>query len=169
LTVKIEIIPVEERHLETLRIERNKDDVRMNFSNCRLLSQAEQKDWYVKVSSDKTRKYFAVENGGKFAGSIWFDEWDFVNRSCRVGLFIIAKYRNKGIGYKALREFLSHLSNSLGIHRVWLLVMVENTPAISLYRRLGFKEEGTQKDAIYRNQTWHNYLMMAHIEGGEKK
>jgi diamine N-acetyltransferase len=157
-------IPLEEGHLEVLRIERNKEDVRMNFSNARLLSQADQKEWYTKISLDKTKKYFVIGKDNEFAGSVWFEELDFINRSCRVGIFLVDKYRKQGIATFILGEFIRHLSDTLGVHRIWLLVLEENISAIKLYEKLGFKREGIQTDAIYRNKKWHNYIMMGRIE-----
>ena len=51
--------------------------------------------------------------------------------------------RGKGLAEEASRLLLRFAFGTLGLHRVFLQVNVTNQSAISLYRRLGFVEEGT--------------------------
>lgn len=59
-----------------------------------------------------------------------------------VALTVLAAYRRKGLG-EALMRVLLHAARdeAHGIREVWLSVRPENTPAIGLYRKLGFRPE----------------------------
>ena len=46
-------------------------------------------------------------------------------------------------------------------NRVWLLVAEYNAVAINLYKNLGFRLEGTQREAIYRFGQFWNYETMS--------
>jgi RimJ/RimL family protein N-acetyltransferase len=51
--------------------------------------------------------------------------------------------------------------NQYNINRLWLFVLDYNKIAISLYKKLGFIEEGKQRKAIFRNGNYHDYIMMS--------
>ncbi|MRX73932.1 GNAT family N-acetyltransferase [Bacillus lacus] len=59
-----------------------------------------------------------------------------------VGMMIEKSYRNKGIGRKLLSELLRWAEENPFIEKVTLGVFSTNINAISLYKKLGFKEEG---------------------------
>ena len=50
---------------------------------------------------------------------------------------------------------------TLGLHRVFLQVNVTNQPAISLYRRLGFVEEGTLRAAAFLDGRFVDRLLLS--------
>ena len=156
----VKIIPLESKHLEELRKWRNDKNIWKYFTNSRFINEIEQEDWFKTQARDKAKEYFVVLEKDKFVGSVWFDEWDKINGGCRVGVFIIPPAQRKGFAYKVLKQFINYLFDNLRLHRVWLLVMKDNKPAIKLYEKLGFKKEGVQKDAIFRNGKYINYLMM---------
>ena len=49
----------------------------------------------------------------------------------------------------------------LNLHRLSLRVFSFNDRAIKLYKSLGFQHEGTCKEAIFRNGTWHDIELFA--------
>ncbi|WP_153064432.1 GNAT family N-acetyltransferase, partial [Bacillus thuringiensis] len=49
----------------------------------------------------------------------------------------------------------------LNLHRLSLRVFSFNERAIKLYKSLGFQHEGTCKEAIFRNGTWHDIELFA--------
>ena len=56
-------------------------------------------------------------------------------------------YRGNGIGTKIAEKALTVVFEDLGMHRVELVVFDFNSPAIRLYTKLGFVEEGRLRDA----------------------
>jgi ribosomal protein S18 acetylase RimI-like enzyme len=58
-----------------------------------------------------------------------------------VGLMVAARQRRRGIG-SALMEEAFKWARASGITKVELEVFPHNEPAIALYRKLGFEEEG---------------------------
>lgn len=158
---KFEIKPLERQHIHLLRKARNDWNVRQHFGNAKMINEIAQEAWFEAMSKDWTKQCFVIEKEGEFVGSVWFDEWDITNRSCRAGIFVIPKFQRRGIGTKAFGQFIEYLTNELNTHRIWLLVLTNNSKAVSLYKKLGFKEEGTQREAVYRNGKYSNYLMMS--------
>ncbi len=60
-------------------------------------------------------------------------------------------YRGRGYGADALRLVLRYAFDELNLHRVGLDVIATNTQAIRAYERVGFKQEGIQREAVLRD------------------
>jgi len=160
----LSIIILEEKHIQNLRKARNMRAIWHYLSNSFLINEIQQIEWFKKQSLDNTKQYFVILVKDEFAGCIWYEEWDKINRQCRIGLFIHPKFQRKNIGYKISKLFLNYLFNDLNLHRIWLLCLESNKKAIKLWEKLGFKEEGIQKEAIWRDGKYHNYIMMGLLE-----
>ena len=87
---------------------------------------------------------------------------DTANRSARFGIGILDPDRlGQGLGTAATRLALGWGFDHLGLHRVSLTVLAENTRAIAAYTRCGFVVEGLFRDTLYRDGIWHDDLSMA--------
>ncbi len=69
--------------------------------------------------------------------------------------------RSKGIGFLASKQMLFHGFNNLNLNRIELNVLENNSMAISLYKKLGFKVEGLKRNAIYKNGEFVNLIVMS--------
>ncbi|WP_409978404.1 GNAT family N-acetyltransferase [Anoxybacteroides rupiense] len=58
-----------------------------------------------------------------------------------------ASYRGKGIGTMLFTE-LERWARTKGIHRLELTVVTDNVPAISLYKKMGFVQEGIKRHSL---------------------
>ena len=75
---------------------------------------------------------------------------------------IVAAYRRRGIGSRMLATTLE-LAWAHGIRRAELNVRVDHAPAIALYRRFGFVEEGTCRNYINIDGVDYDALLMARL------
>lgn len=166
----IHIKPLEERHLEYFRDLRNDPQTSYYLTSVIPINPVKQLQWFKGVSSDDSRMFFSIEsNKGEFLGLVRSDEWDKVNRSIRIGIDIVPAQRRKGLATQAYRLILDFLFRQLNIHRVWLLVASYNEAAAALYKKLGFKQEGVQRDAIFRDNKYHDYVMMSILSSEYEK
>ena len=84
-----------------------------------------------------------------------------VNRSAEFSIFIGDKaFWSAGYGASATRQMLAHGFNDLNLHRIYLTLLQENVRALRLYERMGFRDEGCQRDAVFKNGCYHNILGM---------
>jgi len=151
--------------LEPLRQMRNDPTTRRWLTYNREISPEEQEDWFFRILKDPDKLYMKVEDReGNLVGLIRSDEWDRDNRSVRIGLDIVPEHRGKGYGTEAFKTFTNYCFEEEKMHRVWLLVAEENNVAIKLYKTIGFKEEGRQKDALCRDGRWYDYISMSILE-----
>ena len=85
-----------------------------------------------------------------------------LRHSAVLGMGIVAVYRRRGIGSRMLATTLE-LAWAHGIRRAELNVRVDNAPAIALYRRFGFVEEGTCRNYIHVDGADYDALLMARL------
>ena len=105
------------------------------------------------LENDKTKYIIAKEKNEVvgFAGiSVIFDDATLNN------IVVKKSYRGKGIGGEML-ETLIDLCSDMNLKTFTLEVNVENTPAIKLYEKFGFKNLGIRKK--YYNNTTDAYIM----------
>lgn len=69
--------------------------------------------------------------------------------------------RERGLGTEAIRVLLRYAFGELGLNRVGLSVFEFNEPAISAYEKLGFKGEGRLRQAIRRDDSFHDAILMS--------
>ncbi|MBP9691068.1 GNAT family N-acetyltransferase, partial [Candidatus Woesebacteria bacterium] len=123
-----------------------------------------QQEWFKNLGLSRTKMYFTIFKSDKVPiGIVRCDEWDQINNSIRIGIDIEKSHRTQGYAEEAYRALIPYLFFKLNIHRIWLLVLEYNAPAIGLYKKLGFTEEGVQKAAVLRDARYHNYIMMSLI------
>ena len=156
---------IEERDLEQLRRLRNDPSTWINLTHVDLIDAESQKRWFQSLTSQKDRKYYAVEDGNEgFLGMIRTDEIDRNNRSIRVGCDIVPEQRGKGFGSKAFGAIVTYCFDFLNMHRVWLAVLETNSVAQRLYEKHGFKKEGAYRQALFRDGRYYDYIIMSLLE-----
>lgn len=77
-----------------------------------------------------------------------------------MGMGIINGFRGIGIGTKLLSAVLDH-AKQIGLEKIELHVYTANTPAIALYKKFGFVEEGLIKKYRKLDGEYFDALMMA--------
>ncbi|MBR3281154.1 MAG: ribosomal protein S18-alanine N-acetyltransferase [Clostridia bacterium] len=86
----------------------------------------------------------------------------FIMDECHIGnLAVLPSYRNQGVATKLLDDLLKECDEH-GTNYLLLEVRVSNTPAINLYKKLGFEESVVRKH-YYKNPdgTYEDALIMS--------
>ena len=85
-----------------------------------------------------------------------------VAHQCILSIVVTQDMRNKGVG-SALLNNLMHLAKSFFGLEVLYLEVYEGNPAISLYRRFGFKECGYQKHFLKDEGEYLGKIVMERV------
>jgi [ribosomal protein S5]-alanine N-acetyltransferase len=94
-------------------------------------------------------------------GNIKLDNFDWVSRTCELGLLIGNKnYWGKGIGSEVCKLTLQYAFTDLNIRKVSLAVYANNPAAIRLYEKLGFVQEGNLRQHIFEGGNYFDKLYM---------
>ncbi|MBP9477374.1 MAG: GNAT family N-acetyltransferase [Sebaldella sp.] len=94
-------------------------------------------------------------------GSIGLNESDLLHRNTELGIMIGSKnHWRQGYGEESINLLLDFTFNLLNFKNVYLKVMEYNTPAIALYKKIGFKDAGRLRKAHEINGKRYDVLLM---------
>jgi putative acetyltransferase len=85
------------------------------------------------------------------------------NHAAHLGMGVHDDYAGRGIGTALLRALLDTADNWINLKRLELTVFVDNAPAVALYERHGFENEGTLRAYAFRNGAFVDAYAMARI------
>ncbi|MFX0108107.1 MAG: GNAT family N-acetyltransferase, partial [Candidatus Hodarchaeota archaeon] len=75
-------------------------------------------------------------------------------------IYIHQDFHGVGLGTTMTKDLLL-MAEKKGLHRIGLWVVEDNTAAVGLYKKFGFKVEGVQQDAYFGvDEKYHNLLVM---------
>lgn len=84
-------------------------------------------------------------------------------RMAEIGMTLSPARQRQGYAHEAMRGILTHLFDTLQVHRVVETVDAENTASIALLRSLGFRQEGHFIENIFFKGKWgseYQYAML---------
>mgnify|MGYP002732763951 CR=1 FL=1 len=91
---------------------------------------------------------------------------DWQNRAGEIGMVMgKSDMRSRGIGTEALMLLQDYVFGTLGLHRVEIEVHADNARARRCYEKAGFREEGRQKDKVYKQGHWVDMIKLAMLRG----
>tara|TARA_B110000261_G_C12999211_1_gene323494 strand:+ start:139 stop:657 length:519 start_codon:yes stop_codon:yes gene_type:complete len=153
---------IEAKDLIWLKDLRNDRTIWENLEHVLPLNMSIQKTWLDDLSIDKSREYYIFTNDkNEDIGLVRITDIDYVNKKACIGLDISINYRGKKLSKIAYRLIFDYLFGYLNLNRLYLYVISENEIALNLYRKIGFIEEGRQREAIIRNNKKIDYIMFS--------
>ncbi|KAL4731105.1 hypothetical protein ACLX1H_000065 [Fusarium chlamydosporum] len=86
------------------------------------------------------------------------------HRRTSLGITLGEPYHGKGYGGEAINWALDWAFRYGGYHRVGLSTVGFNTRAQHLYKKLGFKEEGRERESFYLDRKWYDFINYSMLE-----
>lgn len=107
---------------------------------------------------------------GELAGVIGFHKVDWLNHSTGIGYWLSSDRQGRGIMTASCGCLLDYAFRNLGMNRVEIRCATGNTRSRAIPERLGFKEEGTVRQAewLYDHYVDHVVYSMLRDEWCEK-
>lgn len=120
---------------------------------------------FIKSLSDDDRAFVAVEENGEIAGmAVMIKNRSYIRRHCAMLAVMVAPdYQEKGIGTALTKKLTDEADKKLNLHRIELLVLTDNLPAINLYKKFGFTIEATRKKAAVKEGRFVDEYFMGRI------
>ncbi len=162
---RLRLRAIEPEDLPLLVCWRNDPAVYAHFYEHEPLSLAAQRRWFEAFQQRADEKYWLAEalDDPRPVGTIALVKLDWRNRRAELGRVLIAAGELRGAGYgRELCELaLRYAFHHLNLHRITLDVFADNEPAVALYRRLGFVEEGRLRQHVFADGGYRDVLMFA--------
>lgn len=103
--------------------------------------------------------HLSIWKKDKLVGAVGLHEIDFQNHSAYMGYWLDQAEEKQGIMTKSVQTLIAFCFNVLKLHRVQMLCAITNYRSQKIPERLGFRKEGTLKEAIYHyNEYFDAYL-----------
>jgi RimJ/RimL family protein N-acetyltransferase len=122
------------------------------FLNSDLLSIETHRSWFEQYIVRDDDFVFVIERLSEEIqpfGQISLYRIDWGKRTAEFGRLVIdERFRKKGIARRATEIILEYARNVLGIKKIFLEVLQNNFPAVSLYQNCGFVQTGIQENRI---------------------
>lgn len=127
----------------------------------RNLNEAEQRDMIRYALRSANSNIFLAEHEGQIIGYLEAIGGKVArNRhSVYIVVGVLQEYANRGIG-RRLFQTMIHWAQDRHLHRLELNVQGNNERALHLYRSLGFRIEGIQKNALVVEQRYIDLIQM---------
>ena len=111
-----------------------------------------------------TNVYFVIEviegDTIKAIGNTGLHGIDPKDHSATFGIVIGEKdYWSSGYGTEATQLVLDYGFQQLNLHRISSSAFAFNERSIRLHKKVGFKEEGRQREAIFKSGSFHDHVM----------
>jgi len=99
---------------------------------------------------DKTGIYLVAEYDDQIVGHAFLEPYSLqsLKHVADLNIAVHLGWQGQGIGKKLLKHIVLWAKNSGCIEKIQLNVRASNTVAISLYKKMGFEEEGRLKNRV---------------------
>jgi ribosomal protein S18 acetylase RimI-like enzyme len=86
------------------------------------------------------------------------------HRNVMMGISFADGYRGQGYGGESINWALDWAFMHAGFHRMCISAFSFNHNAVKLYRKLGFVDEGRQREAVLHLRAWHDIVSLSMLE-----
>jgi RimJ/RimL family protein N-acetyltransferase len=127
------------------------------------LSVEEERAFLQQIVQSPTSFYVIAEIAGEIAGTLVFNagKRPRLQHAGEFGISVLRKYWNLGVGSRMLADLLAWARQTGTIRKINLRVRVDNLPAIHLYDKHGFVQEGR----VSREFFLHGEFIDAYVMG----
>ena len=126
------------------------------------LSVEEERAFLRQTTESPTSFYVIAEIAGEIAGTLSFNagKRPRLQHAGELGMTVLRRYWNLGIGSRMLAYLIDWARETGTIRKINLRVRVDNLPAIHLYEKYGFVQEGQLTREFYLHGQFVDVYMM---------
>lgn len=127
-------------------------------------TKKEIEKWYSELLNNKKDIALGIflKSSDELIGYAGICDISTTNKSGEYYIFIgDKKCWGKGIGTEVTKQILKIGFSNYQLNRIMLTVSVPNTGGIKAYEKSGFKMEGRLREAAYRDNKFHDKLVMS--------
>lgn len=130
------------------------------------VTMAEQISWYQNLKNDLNIRYIIsdIDNTESAFGTGIISKIDNKNRSCSIDIKIAKEYQGKGYGKETIAILCDYIFNELNLNRIYVNILEYNKGSQKIFESNGFKKEGEQRQAIYKNGKYNDLFIYGLIK-----
>lgn len=144
---------------------RNDEDIQNMVGGPKyFVSLEKEKEWVRSAIFDKERLVLGIclKDSNKLIGTVNIQEFDYINRSCRVPILIGDKAEwSKGYATEARMLALRFAFYERGMNRVYATIIDTNEPSMKMHVKCGYKQEGIMRQSVYKDGAFHDQYLFS--------
>jgi len=160
---KVLLRPVRKSDLQSFIRWFNDQEVNQYLGMYLPMTEMAEEKWIDGLATRPNDVPFVVEaieaDGNKAIGTTGLSNINPKDHNATFGIAIGEKdYWSKGYGTEACRLLVRYGFEQLNLHRINSGVISFNERSLRMHRKVGFKEEGRQREAIFKNGRFHDLI-----------
>ena len=148
--MSVHLRPVETGDSDRLLDWRNREQVAAYMYTDHQISPEEHARWFAAATAAPDRRYWIIELDRQPVGLANLAGIDPARRRCEWAYYLAeTSVRGRGVGAAVEFVMIDHVFGTLGLHKLWCEVLIENEAVWKLHLSFGFVRE-----ALYRDHVW---------------
>jgi RimJ/RimL family protein N-acetyltransferase len=162
----IKLRALEKEDIEKTIVWHNQEEIKELYAGHPFpVNMEQEKKWYDKILlSNFPTTVFGIEKieDKKLIGITIIKNINLIHRESEFAIYI-GDEEERGKGYSRIATLLTLKFGfySIGLNRIFLKVLEENTTAINLYEKVGFIKEGMLRKSVFKNNDFKNEIIMS--------
>ena len=169
-TIKLQ--PLRLTDLERVMTWVNDPEVVKNLQHFnRRITRTEEKKYLATIISSENNYLFSIfhKTTGQYVGQGGINQISWENKLGRLSLIIKKEHWNHGYAQEIIPLLLRYGFQQLKLNKLWLMVYATNQKGRHLYRKLGFRPEGTLRQEYFWQGKYHDIIRMGLLRKELKK
>lgn len=113
------------------------------------------------VEKKTIRWGITVKPNDKVVGMVGFNYWDRQDNRASIGFDLRQDHWRKGIMTEGVYEVLRFGFLQMGLNRIEADASIYNVGSIALLQKVGFIQEGIQREQYYEDKNYHDLVLFA--------
>ncbi|MBB1089530.1 spermidine N1-acetyltransferase [Lysobacter sp. SG-8] len=158
---RVTLRPLERDDLHFVHVLNNNRSVMAYWFEEPYESFVELEELYRKHIHDQSERRFIIEGDMRQpVGLVELVEIDHLHRRAEFLIMVSPQHQGRGYARAATGRAVNYAFRVLNLHKLYLLVDVDNAAAIHIYESLGFKREGVLLDEYFSDGRYHSAIRM---------
>ncbi|MBB1635565.1 MULTISPECIES: spermidine N1-acetyltransferase [Cupriavidus] len=112
------------------------------------------------VHDQRERRFICENLDGEAVGLVELMELNHIHRRGEFQIIVAPASQGRGYASTATRLAMDYAFMVLNLHKLFLIVDVQNEKAIHIYEKCGFQREGELREEFFSYGAYHNALRM---------
>lgn len=160
---RVALRPFEREDLPLLQRSRNDPVIREPLTFSTPSNADDVEAFYENVMQGDDNVNLVVTVDGEDAGVVTL--FDVSRHAAELAYWLLPEFHGEGYGSEAAALLVDHAFQGMGLHRVRAKALADNDASRAVLERLGFREEGRNRDVVYQRGAYRDHVRYGLLEG----
>lgn len=113
------------------------------------------------IYADRQMRLMAeTTDGGEVVGIVDITDFEPRHNRAELGMVVREKYRHMGYGSLIVDKMLKYAKEVIHLHQLYIVVDINNTPTLELFKKYGFKVSHYLEDWLYDGEKYRKAVFL---------